>query len=77
VNITTEARGARLSDEEVHPLGLATGIALDHEANAVSIRLKDRGGVTGCPIDINLNVQIPPGRLAEAQQILYLVGDDR
>jgi hypothetical protein len=45
--------------------------------NTVSIRLEDRGSVIGCPIDINQDVQISAGGLAELQQILYLVGDDR
>ena len=67
----------RLGDEKVHPIGLATSVTLDHEANAVSIRLENRGGVIGCPIDINQDVQTSFGSLAKAQQILYLVGDGR
>ena len=55
----------------------ATPVAIDHEVNAVSIRLKDRGSVIGCPIDINKDIQISSGGLTEPQQILNLVGDDR
>jgi hypothetical protein len=51
---------------------LPTPVAFDHEANAVSIRLEDRGRVIGCPSDINQNVHICPCDLAEAEQIYTL-----
>ena len=58
-------------------MGFAAPVALDHQANAVSIRLKDRGSAIARAIDVYRYIQIPTGRFAQPQQIFHLVADDR